>query len=194
MDFKIRHVTAGRKSLDDVMRTLYQRYYKDKNRGYTDREFRKTVEEVAGTSLDDIFRYTSTTKSINYAKYLAYAGLAIDTTYKTTDNGYLGAKVIEKSGRLAVTGIVRDSPAWKGGLGSGDVILKINGEHATTTKWDNMCSSAKAGDKVTLLTILNGFKKEIELTFGAAKHKSFNITRVAHPTKEQQRVFSAWLK
>ena len=80
LDFKIRHVTANRKSLDDVMRVLYKKYYLKKKRGFTEDEFRQVCEQIAGVSLAEVFEYVSTTKEIDYKKYFDFAGLDIDTT------------------------------------------------------------------------------------------------------------------
>ena len=41
LDLAIRNASANRKSLDDVMRTLYRVYAKEKGRGFTDLEFRQ---------------------------------------------------------------------------------------------------------------------------------------------------------
>src|SRR5206468_11508253 len=49
LDTHIRHVTAGAKSLDDVMRLAYQRY--SGARGFTADEFRGVASEVAGVEL-----------------------------------------------------------------------------------------------------------------------------------------------
>src|SRR6185503_18522278 len=46
LDAKIRTLTSGAKSLDDVMRLAYSRY--SASRGYTPDEFRAVAEEVAG--------------------------------------------------------------------------------------------------------------------------------------------------
>lgn len=78
LDFAIRHQTSNQRSLDDVMRILYKEFYQEKKRGFTDSEFQQVCERVAGTSLAEIFEYASTVKDIDYVKYLAYAGLAID--------------------------------------------------------------------------------------------------------------------
>jgi len=55
LDLKIRYESRNNKSLDDVMRTLYQVYYKGKTRGFTDKEFREVCEKTAGSSLAEIF-------------------------------------------------------------------------------------------------------------------------------------------
>lgn len=78
LDLSIRHATRGKKSLDDVMRVLYWKYYKGMGRGVTDAEVRSSCEEVAGASLAEVFEYIYTTKDIDYGKYLGYAGLKLE--------------------------------------------------------------------------------------------------------------------
>ena len=78
LDFEIRNATQNKKSLDDVMRTLYRKYYKEEQRGFTEAEFQAACEQVAGISLTGVLEYVYTTKEIDYAKYLAYAGLKIE--------------------------------------------------------------------------------------------------------------------
>ena len=82
LDLAIRNATQNKKSLDDVMRTLYKKYYQDKNRGFTEAEFRLETENMAGKKLNEIFDYVYTTNELNYNKYLNYAGLQVDTTIK----------------------------------------------------------------------------------------------------------------
>ena len=77
LDFTIRNATGNSKSLDDVMRLLYNSYYKELCRGFTDAEFQRACETVAGISLAPEFEYVNTTGEIDYAKYLSYAGLGI---------------------------------------------------------------------------------------------------------------------
>jgi predicted metalloprotease with PDZ domain len=83
LDFAIRHATQNRKSLDDVMRLLYWKYYKELQRGFTDAEFEQSCETVAGISLASFFDYVYTTKEIDYNTYLGYAGLKLESN----DNG-----------------------------------------------------------------------------------------------------------
>jgi len=78
LDLKIRHETGNAKSLIDVMRVLYHDINQLQNRGFTDEEFRRVCENIAGCSLSEFFNYVYTTDSIDYAKYLGYAGLNID--------------------------------------------------------------------------------------------------------------------
>ena len=78
LDLAIRHETANRHSLDDVMVMLYQKFYQQKKRGFSDAEFRQACETIAGAPLDEVFSYATTTRDIDYNKYLAYAGLTLE--------------------------------------------------------------------------------------------------------------------
>jgi len=77
LDFTIRNATRNKKSLDDVMRLLYGKYYKELKRGFTASEFQQDCESVAGISLTQIFEYIYTTKELDYNTYLHYAGLKL---------------------------------------------------------------------------------------------------------------------
>ncbi|MGB9892911.1 MAG: M61 family metallopeptidase [Candidatus Saccharicenans sp.] len=78
LDLKIRQETDGQKNLDEVMRLLYQRFYQQQRRGFTDEEFRAVCQEVTGVDLSEFFNYVYTTESIDYNKYLGSAGLKLE--------------------------------------------------------------------------------------------------------------------
>jgi predicted metalloprotease with PDZ domain len=78
LDLAIRHQTRNASSLDGVMARLYREFYQQKKRGFSDAEFRQTCETVAGAPLDELFGYATTTKDIDYDKYLGYAGLHLE--------------------------------------------------------------------------------------------------------------------
>lgn len=84
LDFKIRHNTQNQKSLDDVMRMLYWKYYKEENRGFTEKEMKDICENIAGENLDDIFKYIYTLEPIDYNKYFSLAGLKVS---QKSENG-----------------------------------------------------------------------------------------------------------
>lgn len=69
-----------RQSLDDVMRLLYNRYYRELKRGFTEEEFWQAVAEAAGDPLPEMRRLVDTACDIDYNKLLEPAGLYVDTT------------------------------------------------------------------------------------------------------------------
>lgn len=80
MDIDIRRKTDGKKSLDDLMRRLYDKYFKQLKRGFTEMEFWQEAADIAGKPLDDIRRYVETTDEINYDEILEDAGLGLNST------------------------------------------------------------------------------------------------------------------
>jgi predicted metalloprotease with PDZ domain len=74
LDARIRRVTGGKKSLDDVIRLAYERYSEE--RGFTPDDFRRTAEEVAGVDLSDWFHTAlASTEELDYAELLDWFGL-----------------------------------------------------------------------------------------------------------------------
>jgi predicted metalloprotease with PDZ domain len=77
LDLEIRGATGGKKSLDDVMRTLFENYYKQR-RGYTNEEIEKLASDVAGRSFKDFFkRYVNGTEELDYNASFKHAGLQL---------------------------------------------------------------------------------------------------------------------
>jgi predicted metalloprotease with PDZ domain len=74
LDARIRRLTKGKRSLDDVMRLAYKRY--SGRQGFTADQFRATAEEIAGTNLKDWFhRALASTEELDYAEALDWFGL-----------------------------------------------------------------------------------------------------------------------
>jgi predicted metalloprotease with PDZ domain len=73
LDAHIRTVTAGAKSLDDVMRAAYTRFADSS--GYTPEQFRALASQVADTDLTDWFhRALDTTQELDYQEMLDWYG------------------------------------------------------------------------------------------------------------------------
>jgi predicted metalloprotease with PDZ domain len=154
LDLRIREGSQNRKSMDDVMRGLYRKYYLEKHRGFTDAEFRDECESVAGGDVKEVLEYASTTKDVEYARYFAYAGLQLDTAAEDAAGAYLGVNTHSqetppnmvapsaggpgRGGRgagpeviLVITSVTPGSPAASAGLLAGDQILEVEGAKAT---------------------------------------------------------------
>lgn len=78
LDARIRRVTNGRRSLDDVMRLAFTRHSGE--RGFTAAEFQRAAEEVAETSLAAFFRQTlASTEELDFSEALDWFGLQFTT-------------------------------------------------------------------------------------------------------------------
>lgn len=194
LDFKIRHETKNKKTLDDVMRTLYKNFYQQKSRGYTEDEFRQVCESIAGVSLAEFFEYVYTVKEIDYAKYFAYAGLNIDTKATALTGAWLGASVSEKNDTLSISGVEWESPAWHAGIRAKQSLLAINGEPATLKMIESLSKEKKSGDIIHLQVLQQGVSKNISLMLDTKYQKSFTINRIQKPTALQEAILKDWLK
>jgi predicted metalloprotease with PDZ domain len=187
LDLKIRHETKNKYSFDDVMRTLYKKYYKELNRGFTDDEFRTTCEAIAGVKLDEEFEYVSTTKAVNYPKYFGYAGLAIDTSDMKIKDSYVGIKV---DSNMVIEEVEWKSPARKAGLKAGDKISGIVG----LKQFEAIMSTTKSGDKLGLIIQRDNQPQHVDIIIAPKYEKSFAITHLANPDALQQKIFKSWMR
>jgi predicted metalloprotease with PDZ domain len=181
LDLKIRHESQNRKSLDDVMRALYRKFYQQKKRGFTDAEFREECEAAAGTSLTEVLEYASTTKEVDYARYLAYAGLSMEVTAEDTAGATLrlNTRTLE-NGNLAVV--------------SGPNGLAVNDEILSTPKALNDAMAAKKpGDPLTLRIRRDGAEQSVELTLEKGQKRTYAIKTVANPDALQTSILKSWL-
>jgi predicted metalloprotease with PDZ domain len=195
LDLKIRHETKNKKSLDDVMRTLYVKYYKEKNRGFTDQEFRTECEIAAGCSLSEIFDiYVSTTKEIDYPKYFAYAGLEIDAIPKEVAGAFFGAETRDQDGNLMISRVEWDSPAQHGGLSARDEILALDGTRITARTLTQFLGNKKAGDRIKALIFRRNAIQEVEVILGKKMKRSFDIRPLENPGPLQSAILQDWLK
>ncbi|HOW08599.1 MAG TPA: PDZ domain-containing protein [Bacteroidales bacterium] len=195
LDLKIRYESGNKKSLDDVMRTLYNTYYKGKKRGFTDKEFREVCEKTAGTSLNEIFdSFIPTTEEIDYKKYLAYAGLTIDTEPVESDGYWIGADVCQNGDNVVISRVERDSPAWEAGLSSQDIITEINGQKATMDLFNDTLLNAADGNKILFKTVHRDISNESAITPVKKLTINYNIHPASDISPVQGAILSSWLK
>ncbi len=195
LDLKIRHETENRVSLDDVMRSLYRKYYQKKERGFTDAEFRLECENAAGCPLPEIFDvYVSTVQEIDYPKYFAYAGLEINVTPQEEPDIFFGATTREQGGRLTIATVEWDSPSWHGGLSARDEILTVDGLKATAKSLEEILDSKKPGDKLKVSILRRGRNLDVEILLKKRLERSFKIQPFSRPDPLQSKILEDWLR
>jgi predicted metalloprotease with PDZ domain len=89
LDFSIRNATDNARSLDDVLRVLYHKYYRRLQRGFTEAEFQQECERVS--------EYVYTTKNLDYNRFLGYGGLRFEkpVASKGSVNGRTRYKLVK---------------------------------------------------------------------------------------------------
>lgn len=131
LDLLIRRQTSNDFSMDDVMKKLYQDFGK-KGTGYSETDYRKALESVAGISFADFFaKYYNGIENYEplLRETLAYVGLEIkDSRSKFYFENRFGFKAEHKrSGALKITEVAPNSIADRACLSEGDELISING-------------------------------------------------------------------
>lgn len=192
LDAEIRSSSKGKYSLDDVMRFLYNEYYKKQERGFTEQEVQAAMEKYAGKSMQQFFDdYINGTKEIDYDKFLGVYGLrAVNTNAGASP--FLGCGTNYDDGRLTISRLTRDAAAYKAGLNVNDEIIAIDGYRVI----DEIGSPLKrydAGDTVTFTISRGGKLRTFDITLGTNPNKRLRIEKVSSATEEQKARYKEWL-
>jgi predicted metalloprotease with PDZ domain len=205
MDLEIAHATKGAKSLDDVMKAMYEQG-KAQKRGYTDAEFKAMVEKISGIDFTNFWaKYIDGTDDIDFEKYFAYAGVeaAPETAYP--NKPYTGTS-LGISNTVYVDGVVRNSPAWKQGLNVNDDILAIDGsgivEEVRAIKLPNpnltletfpSIANKKVGETVEITIRRDGLERNIKLKLEESPNIRIKANYNANASAQQLAVRKRWM-
>ncbi|MBP6002045.1 MAG: M61 family metallopeptidase [Pyrinomonadaceae bacterium] len=193
LDITIRTASGGTKSLDDVLRHLYNEFYK-KGKNYTPTDFQKIAEMMAGKSLDDFFaKYVRGTAEIDYSSIVSGIGLKMNERQTGSGRAYIGADTAEENGRVTVRSIPAGSPAYEQGLNTGDQIIAIDGYRATQNFIQSYIGDKKPGDKVTFTIFRFDKLREVPFTLGGNMRKDYSFASVDAPTDLQKQLYRDYL-
>ena len=201
LDLEILGATKGNKRLDDVMKAMYDEYYKKLKRGYTSEEFKAMAEKITGKSLGDIYsKYIYGTEPISFNSYLGHAGY-----YLVDDNAgkaipYLGVSTAVRDGKLTITSVVRGTSAWVDGLNVNDELIAIDDFRMTGSVDDKGLADftravgvKKVGDKIKVTISRDGILQNINVTLLKAPVARYRIESDQNPTIEQLAIREKWL-
>jgi predicted metalloprotease with PDZ domain len=191
LDVKIRTESNGAKSLDDVMRYLYEEFAK-KGKNFTPADYQKVSEMMAGKSLDDFFaKYVRGREEIDYNSILSGFGLMLNTG-SGREQAYLGATTADVNGRLTVRNVAAGTPAFEQGLNSNDEIVAVDGFRANQTFLQSVIAEKKPGDKLKLTVFRFDRMREIEITLAGRIPPNYRIVTAPNSTDDQKRLYNQY--
>lgn len=194
LDLEILHATKAKKGLDDVMRAMYDRYYKKEDRGFTEAEFKAMAEKVAGKSLQRVFDYVDSATSLDYNTYLKYAGLELVDIAEDLELAELGVKTAVQNGKLIVISITRGSGAWNDGINVRDELISIDDIRISSNEEiDNLLKIAKPGDEYQILISRDGILKSLKIKLTRDTTKRYFIMPLPEVSPTQLEIRKAWL-
>ena len=193
LDLEIIKQTKGERSLNDVMKYMYDTYYKTKKRGYTDTEFKQGLEKFAGENLDDFYNnYIYGLAPADYAKYLGYAGYQLTDELSTTNEPTLGITIVNSSGKNIVATVLRGTAGWLDGINVNDELTALDGSPVSDPA--TMLNGKKPGDKMAVTVNRDGLPLTLQVTLLRNNRVKYKIVPVASPGAEQLDVRKKWLE
>ena len=185
--------SGAKQNLDNLMSYLYEEYYKKKNTGFTDEQFKVAAEKFTGKNLDEFYKnYVIGVESIPYETYLKIAGLKLTDLNASKNEAYLGANSTNTNGKVLITSVVKNSPAYKFGINVNDEILSI--DNYRTDDLTKALSYKKAGDKISILLSRDGMIKSIDVLLVKSTSVKYKIEKITTPTPEQEVAYKQWIR
>jgi len=172
-DLTLRAKTGGERSLDDVMRALWERYGRDfyaaggtgagEGRGVTEKEVEALFDEIGGVRLKSVFdRYVRGLEDIPLAKLYAPFGIKLLDERKNGKPS-LDAGIGRDAGGAKLTQVHEGGAAHQAGLSAGDILIAVDGlrVNGNPPNLDQLFARYSVGDTVTV----HAFRRDELMSF-----------------------------
>src|SRR6201996_2468305 len=151
-DLTIRAQTGNRKSLDDVMRLLWQRFgrdfYRGKPVGVDESEIEALFAEATGAQLAELFADgVRGTHDLQLDTLLAPFGVTLAPDVDKNGKPSLGVR-LRGGADCTLAAVHEGSAAQKAGLSAGDVLIALDGLRVTGGNLDGLLARYQPGAKV----------------------------------------------
>lgn len=196
LDMVIRRSSESAKSIDDVMRKVYRETYLKDNRGYTEEEFEKVCNEIAATSLSNkIFEArVRGRESVDFERYLGQAGLIlVPKKTQSSEQGFLGVRVRQDTGRLIVSSVLASSPAELAGVSAQDEIIGVDDIRMDSSRLSWQIANNKPGTSIDILIARFGGITKLKAELQLRPTFEYRIVKKETASQEERNLFEKWL-
>ena len=192
LDLLIRAKHNNKRSLDDVMRLMWQRFGQDEI-GFSEVQLRDTIAEVAEENLDDFFaRYIETTEELPFDDYLDAFGLYLKTV-DNTDTPYIGIKVQSENNKEVIGFVEAQSPAALAGIDARDELLAINGIRVDSTSLNERLKNYQANDTIQVTIFHQDELRTLPVTLTKPQPSGYKVAIQEDLSDQQQQNLTGWL-
>ena len=192
IDLLIRAKHQNKRSLDDVMRLMWERFGKSE-RGFSEAQLRDTIAEVADENLDYFFtRYVETTDELPFDDYLNPFGLYLKTVAES-DAPYLGIKVQSENNREVITFVAARSPAALAGIDAKDQLLAIDGIKVDAQSLSERLKDYQAKDTIQVSVFHQDELKTLNVTLAQPQSNRYELAVKDNLSEQQQQNLCGWL-
>ena len=155
LDITLRQATEGARSLDDVMRLMWERYGRDFYQGaavgLSEEAMSGLIREATGVDVSDfIARYAYGRDDVPLDELLPLQGISV--RWKTaSDTATLDARLRTVHGETQLATVYEGGSAHAGGLSAGDIVMAINGLRVgDSNSLERLLRAYEPGDVVTV--------------------------------------------
>jgi len=208
LDLTIRLATGGAKSLDDVMRALWERYGPTAV-GVPEQGVEALVAEVTGLDLEGFFAEAlDGTGDLDLAGLLASVGIelrmrpmkdpkdlggVVDEVKDEPPKPTLGLRLAPIGSEPVIGVVLTGSPAEEAGLAAGDTLVAVDGIRVTRENLDTLVSGIEPGAEAEI----HAFRRDELMRFRArprpAPADTCELRILADASQEAVRCRAAWL-
>jgi predicted metalloprotease with PDZ domain len=200
LDLEIRARTDGRKSLDDVMRLMYQRFYGTPaatyylpGRGYEESDILQAVNEVSGSDFTDFFRrYVQGTDPLPYGEALAKAGLELKNSPADSEPS-LGIQYRPANTGILITSVRPGGAADRAGLGRDDLLIAVDNFSLATESLAERLKIYPPGAEVPFTVQRHADREIVTVKLDPPRREDYTIEDAPDATPGQVSLRRAWL-
>ncbi len=194
LDLLIRSHSNSERSLDDVLRGLWQQFGQAEI-GFTPGQLQDSLEAVAGLDLSTFFAYyVYGTDELDYNHYLEPFGLCVQVSYEEPEPlPYLGLKVKNEGLGQVIQTVEFGSPAQFAGLDPGDELLACNGIRVTAEGLQDRLRDHQPGQSIELTVFHQDELRTRCLILGEPQPNRYRVVPLRHRSPAQNHNCRAWL-
>jgi len=211
LDLTLLGESDGERSLDDVMRALWEEFGA-RGVGIGERELERFIAARTGLDLDQFFEQALYgTEEIALEPLFETLGVEMHRrpAESATDRGgkapahnsgellrrgYLGVRSTEDPAGARLATVFSDTPAHRAGLSAGDVVIAVDGLRVGTgNTLEKQLATCAPGTE----TVVHAFRRDelmrFEVTLGAPPEETCYLTLAESPTPQARRLQAQWL-
>jgi predicted metalloprotease with PDZ domain len=192
LDISIRDATDNAHSLDEVIRALYTRYYRQ-NKGFTTADLLRELRTAGMPDVDTFYRrYVDGRDSLPYEAVFAKAGIAFNRQIVTVP--FVGVSTgATPDGALLVQQVSPGSSAAGAGVEPGDALVSVGDVKVTAERdWGAEFRTryrGKSGQPLTITVQRGGRSLTLNTTVRERTNSRVILSRSPNPSPKQSRIW-----
>ncbi|TAF51322.1 MAG: M61 family peptidase [Oscillatoriales cyanobacterium] len=193
LDLKIRLESQNQRSLNDLLRALWEKFGRHEI-GYTPEDLFTECEAIAQCDLSSFFHcYLHSTEELPLQDYLEPFGLTLQP--KLADVPYFGVRIAEDPyNRALVQFVATGSPAQIAGIDPNDELIALNGYRVTAKTFNEQLKNYRSGETIDVTLFHHDELVELSITLDDSQPIAYRVKAIESPTAMQVQNRNTWLR